>query len=181
MGDLLLRGHPESHRLVDGETDACIEGFPRSANTFAYRAFQEANPDAQVAHHLHTPIQVVRAADLAVPCAVVIRDPLDAITSYLVFAGGVKTPRAAIRRYVNFYARIAPVSDAFVLLRFADVLSDPSAVARALNARFGTSFAISTSDRRMRVGAYARQSPSASANAGAKRTPPRSRTPIGIA
>lgn len=49
-------------RMVDADTEICIEGFPRSVNTSALHAFQLWNPASRAAHHLHVPMQVVRAA-----------------------------------------------------------------------------------------------------------------------
>ena len=54
--------------MVRRGTEICIEGFPRSGNTFAVYAFELWNPGSQVAHHLHAPGQFVRALRLSVPC-----------------------------------------------------------------------------------------------------------------
>lgn len=144
LGEALLTTLPEHDRLVDSRTDACIDGFPRSANTIAYHAFARANPGTRVAHHLHTPIQVVRAADLGVPCAVTIRPPLEAISSLLVFWRSIDPSRvtvgSAFRRYVDFYMRISDVRDRIVVCRFESVIDDPSIVGRSLNRKFGTDF-----------------------------------------
>jgi hypothetical protein len=147
LGDRLLDSLPEADRVVDRECDACIEGFPRSANTLAVRGFLRANPDARIAHHLHIPAQVARACDLGVPCAVTIREPAEAISSYLVMisspefaAGRQDGPEQAVVRYLDFYRRIAPLRRQIALCRFEDVVEDPSVIARALNRRYRTRF-----------------------------------------
>jgi hypothetical protein len=49
--------------LVDRRTQIVIEGFPRSGNTFAVVALQQAQRESvRVARHLHMPEQVIRAA-----------------------------------------------------------------------------------------------------------------------
>jgi len=42
---------------VDASTDLVIEGFPRSANTFAVAAFESHDVDINMAHHLQFAIQ----------------------------------------------------------------------------------------------------------------------------
>ena len=155
VGGALLRGFPSSERMVGPDSDVCIEGFPRSANTFAYYAFRAANPDARIAHHLHTPVQVARAVDLGVPCAVTIRQPLDAISSFLIFDQGKARAGEAIRRYVGFYRRLVALRGRIALCRFEEILDDPSVVARNLNLTFGTEFRAEPLDAAERAGLVA--------------------------
>jgi hypothetical protein len=127
-------------QMVGPDTEVCIEGYPRSANTFAFHGFKLRNPDLRIAHHLHAPMQVVRAVDLGVPCAALIRPPLDAISSLLIFRGGRLSPGLAIRAYEDFYARVADVRERVALCHFDDVRADPAFVARELNGVFRTAF-----------------------------------------
>ena len=65
----LLRFAPAtpSEQLVLTETDVCIEGFPRSGNTFAARYFRQFTQGARVAHHIHLPAQLLLAVEYRVP------------------------------------------------------------------------------------------------------------------
>ena len=55
-------------RVVTPDTQLVIEGFPRSANTFARVAFNAAQSGrVRIAHGLHVPAQVVRAAQCVYP------------------------------------------------------------------------------------------------------------------
>ena len=61
---------------VDRRTQIVIEGFPRSGNTFAVVAFQQAQRESvRVAHHLHMPAQVIRAAHLGIPILLLVGSP----------------------------------------------------------------------------------------------------------
>src|SRR5215211_6607259 len=75
-------------RIVTPDTQLVIEGFPRSGNSFARRAFVMAQSDTQIkhhiAHHLHVPAQVVRAARWQIPTLVLIRRPKDAVLSLVL-------------------------------------------------------------------------------------------------
>ena len=62
----LLRTRKDLTRAVTPDKQVVIEGFPRSGNSFARRAFIMAQDETfdvtSIAHHLHVPAQVVRAA-----------------------------------------------------------------------------------------------------------------------
>ena len=128
-------------RVVRRGTAVCIEGFPRSANSYAFLAFRRWNPGVRVGHHLHSPVQVKRAVSLGVPCAVLIRPPLDVVASVLVMDRGRISDTAAYRSYLQFYTRALPFRERVVVAPFAEVTRDPAAMVERINASFGTSFA----------------------------------------
>ncbi len=126
--------------MICRNSEIVIEGFPRSANTFSVIAFQQCQSrDVRVAHHLHVPAQVIRATQWSIPTVVLVRNPLDAITSLLVRYPYVE-PRRVLQEYVRFYRRIFPLRDHFVVAEFGEVVSDYGAVIRRVNQRFATSF-----------------------------------------
>ena len=128
--------------LVDRSTDLVVEGFPRSGNTFAVFAFREAQGrEVRVAHHMHAPAQIMRAASLGIPALVLLRDPVDAALSLML-----RDPRysaeGALRYYVSFYEAVAGYRDHFVLGTFEEVTQDYGPVIERLNRRFGTDFGV---------------------------------------
>ena len=124
---------------VGRSTDLVIEGFPRSANTYAVAAFRCANgPDVVVADHLHAASSVKRAARRGVPVIVLIRDPLDACAS-LIQRQQV-TPATALTAYVRFHTTIDRYLDQVVVSDFDTTTQAFGAVITTVNARFGTSF-----------------------------------------
>ena len=131
---------PEWTAPVDRSTDAVIEGFPRSANTFAATAFELAQRrPVRVARHRHVPAQVIAGTRWRIPTMVLVRDPEEAIISLVVWAPGT-TLEQGLKDYVRFYRRIYPHRDGFVVARFEDVTTDFGKVIRRLNERFGTTF-----------------------------------------
>ena len=122
------------------DTDAVIEGFPRSANTFAVIAFQLAQSESiRVAHHLHVPSQVIAAAKWGIPTMVLVRDPEQAILSLVQLQPHI-TLQQGLKDYVRFYRRILPYREHFIVAPFEEVSTDFGALIRRLNAHFGTSF-----------------------------------------
>lgn len=135
--DLAARG-------VTLDTQLVIEGFPRSGNSFARRAFIMAQNDPQIknhiAHHLHVPAQVVRAARWQIPTLVLIRRPRDAVLS-LVIRDPISVDQA-LRYYLSFYETVEKYRDAYVLGLFEEVTEDFGQVIRRINDKFGTTFSL---------------------------------------
>ena len=125
--------------VVSPATQLVIEGFPRSANTFAVVAFRQAQKqDVRIAHHLHVPAQVIRAVRWRIPTLVLIREPRDAVLSL-----AIRDPISvdlALKHYISFYGTVARHRDGYVLGLFEEVTGDYGKVIERLNARFGTSF-----------------------------------------
>jgi hypothetical protein len=125
--------------VVRPDTELVIEGFARSANTYALAAFRCANgPDTVVADHLHAASSIVRAAHHGIPAIVLIRDPLDACAS-LIQRQRVH-PRTALEAYLRFHTTVLPWLDHAVVSDFPTTIGSFGIVVEALNARFATSY-----------------------------------------
>jgi hypothetical protein len=130
-----------AHRIVGPDTEVMIEGFPRSANTFAVTAFQLAQQrDVRIAHHVHEAVHVRAAAERGVPVLLLVRRPEDAVVSALLRKPQLSMTVTA-RVYRQFHADLLALSPGFVVADFDQVTTDFGAVIRRLNARYGTGFA----------------------------------------
>ena len=140
----LLRTRKDLTRAVTPDKQVVIEGFPRSGNSFARRAFimaQGENFDvARIAHHLHVPAQVIRAARWRIPTLVLLRRPKDAVLS-LVIRDPISVDQA-LRYYISFYESAEKYRDAYVLGLFEEVTEDFGRVIGRLNDKFGTTFSL---------------------------------------
>jgi hypothetical protein len=140
----LLRTRADFKRAVTPDKKLVIEGFPRSGNSFARRAFIMAQNDPQIkhyiAHHLHVPAQVVRAARWQIPTLVLIRRPRDAVLS-LTIRDPISVDQA-LRYYVSFYETVEKYRDAYVLGLFEEVTEDFGQVIKRVNDKFGTTFSL---------------------------------------
>lgn len=128
-----------AENIVGNNTQLVIEAYPRSASTYAATAFRISNEGVRYASHLHSPINVELGIRNQIPVLVLLRDPLDAVTSHLQFSNGL-SPRLALRSYIMFYERIVPVADQVVLATFETVVSDFGQVILAVNGKFHTTF-----------------------------------------
>jgi hypothetical protein len=140
----LLRPRQDRSRAATPDKLVVIEGFPRSGNSFARRAFIMAQDETfdvtRIAHHLHVPAQVIRAARWRIPTLVLMRNPKDAVLS-LVIRDPISVDQA-LRYYVSFYETAEKYRDAYVLGLFEEVTGDFGQVIRRMNEKFGTTFSL---------------------------------------
>jgi hypothetical protein len=130
-----------SPEVISSATEFVIDGYTRSASTFAVYALQLAQPvPVRLAHHLHAPAQLVAAARAGVPALAVIREPQGAILSQLIREPDVALTDALVA-YARFYERLFGCRESFVVADFEQITKDFGAVTRRVNERFGTAFA----------------------------------------
>jgi len=127
------------------DTEIVIEGFNRSANTFAVAAFKLAQPrPVRIAYRLHAPAQVIAAAKMNIPTLVLIRNPEDAILSFVIHQShSIRTNvtmKQALKAYISFYESIILHRHHFVLATFDAVVADFGKIIRKVNNKFGTGF-----------------------------------------
>jgi hypothetical protein len=152
---IVLRATPQgTSRRITARTQLVIEGFPRSGNTFAFFALKHAErlavagaapagrarTEAEVSSHVHTVSQVRAATRRQVPTLVVVRRPVDVITSLLIAAPHVRFT-SALEEYIRHHRRLLALRDHFVVGTFDQVTTDFGAVTARVNERFGTAFA----------------------------------------
>ena len=129
-----------SPEVISEHTELVIDGYTRSASTFAVYAFQLAQPrPVRLAHHLHAPAQLIEAVHQGVPALLLIREPRGAVLSQLIREPGVAM-RDALIAYCRFHTCLLRYRDGLVVGDFDEVTHDFGAVVRRLNARFQTSF-----------------------------------------
>ncbi len=126
--------------VLTPDTEIVIEGYPRSGNSFAVAAFEQAQRrPVRIAHHTHTPAHVIAAIRAGIPALVLVRDPGEACVEFVMMKEFLSL-RQALRGYVRFYEPLRRYRDGFVVGAFPDVVSDFGAVMARVNARFGTAF-----------------------------------------
>ena len=128
--------------VIRRDTEVVIEGFPRSANSFAVAAFRLAQPHpVRMAHHSHAAATVLAAARWNIPTLVLFRDPDEAVTSMLMRSAHNLHVRDGFRYYSAFYQRILSLRSSYVLASFDTATRRLGTAIRKLNERFGTDFA----------------------------------------
>jgi hypothetical protein len=146
------RGHWSQKWVVSRDTEIVIEGFPRSANSFARAAFHSCQPNVRYATHVHSSAQVVQACRWKIPTLVLLRDPQGAVCGDVAFGCELsgRDPNTvlaseindSLRRYIAFYRRVEPFHERFMVGHFPEVTKDFGAVMREFNEYFGTEFVV---------------------------------------
>ncbi len=111
--------------LVEHDTDLVIEGFPRSANSFFEAAvrMRHQNP-LKLSHHTHARSNIDRAIQLSVPCVVLLRNPIDAVISYMEESEKLSSPNVLLREYIIFYQNISQYKEKVKLITFETATKD---------------------------------------------------------
>jgi hypothetical protein len=131
-----------NRRCVNKDTDLVIEGYPRSANTFAVTAFRHTQCfDFKIAHHLHVPAQIIRGVKYKIPTLVLIRYPTNAIASFKVFMPDISLSWA-IKYYISFYESIKPYKDKFISIDFNRIINQFDEAIKNINYKFKTNFSM---------------------------------------
>lgn len=134
-----LRGSNLRRLRIGQNTDVVIDGFPRSANTYAVVGFNAAQRlPVTISHHTHAPATLISAARKSIPTLLLIREPRGASLSYSIY--NATSVEEALREWVWFYSCCRRIVDKVAIGYFDEIVSDVNSVARLLNAKFGTSF-----------------------------------------
>jgi hypothetical protein len=127
---------------VRPQTRLVLDGFPRSANSYAHVAFLKANGmDFPLASHRHSHQLILSGVRRGLPTIVLIREPGPAIASALQHAPGTPA-KAGLDMYRAFYSHVLPVVDDVLVATFEEATDDFGEVIRRCNAKFGTDFEV---------------------------------------
>jgi hypothetical protein len=141
---VLLDNYAE-HLVCSKKTDLCIEGFPRSANTFCVDFLMTQgkgnNKRLFLAHHTHSALNVELAILLKKPCVVLIREPVAALTSFAIYSE--KEIITIAQNYVHFYRSISKWKN-ILIVDFELAINDFNFVIAQINSNFGMSIPLST-------------------------------------
>lgn len=120
---------------VSNSTKLVIEGYPRSANTFALAKISTLNPALQLAHHVHGAGQLIKAINYGTPALVLIRYPVDAVASLIIRERHVSVDYA-LKNYNYFYRFVIKKYTHFYIADFLDVINDFDVIVEGLMAKY---------------------------------------------
>jgi hypothetical protein len=125
--------------LVNDNTDICVDGFPRSANSYTTYFVKVANKKLNVAHHTHSPINIKLALKKDVPMLILIRKPLPAISSLILKMETDKNLHFtlfieyAFIRYKTYYNYVIKNHSNIIILNFEEFTKKPSLILKELD------------------------------------------------
>jgi hypothetical protein len=127
-------------RLIREDTEVVIEGFGRSASSYAVVCLELAQDrPVRSAHHTHASAQVVKATRLGLPTIVIVKKPDDVAVSHMVRHPGLSA-RTILDAWIRFHRGVAAVAADVIVISVEELDRDYGGVIERLNARFGTTF-----------------------------------------
>lgn len=122
---------------IHDDTALVLDGFPRSANSWLEACFRTAlGEDFPIAQHSHAAPQIREGVRRGLPVIVLVRPPLDAVSSLLIRDGDIFSPRLALDEYAAFSAAVLPVARKTLVVPFKAAIGPFPPVMRALSEKF---------------------------------------------
>jgi hypothetical protein len=134
----------EGRFVCNEATDLVLEGFPRSGNTFSvdFISHLNKNRNLSIAHHTHNNANLLLGIAMGVPTVALIRQPIDAISSYMIYSG--KSVELAAKDYYNFYEELLAHKTGIIFVKFDDVVQNMNLVINQINSKYGLELQLST-------------------------------------
>ena len=125
---------------IKKDTEFVIEGYFRSGNTFAVRAFSVAQQrPIKLANHTHAIATALVAVNRNIPTLMLLRRPADTVIS-----ATMKHPHTTLRQhlrwYIRYYEKVYELQDYLHIALFDEVIQNFGNVIKNLNKRFNTQF-----------------------------------------
>ncbi len=127
-------------KYANKNTDLTIDGFQRSANTFAYVGFSILNNHTRVAHHAHTSSQIIYSVNNDIPVLLLIRNPIDSIVSFYIFLNGEVPFKVIINSWKHFYLPLIKFKDKIFVSDFNDTINDFEDTIKKINSFYNLNF-----------------------------------------
>lgn len=103
--------------------DLLVDGYPRTANSYAYNFLTRFHGDVRCVHHTHASATLKMARRFGTPSVVLVRDPLDAVTSNLIRSQGSLAYLEG--HYRQYYDYVREHADELRVVPFETVTQDP--------------------------------------------------------
>jgi hypothetical protein len=129
---LRLSRKPGDLRMPRADDVLHLAAFPRTANTLALYLLHAAAPgqERRVSSHVHVPAAIRVALRLGVPTVVLIRDPLEALTSLLVMRraaeGDQRAADSLLSYYNTYYQYVEAKREQLEVVDFQTVVDQPA-------------------------------------------------------
>lgn len=131
--------HPKK-KAICKDTELVIDGFPGSANSFAFKSFNRSQTrPVKVGHHSHAPAQIIKAIKQGIPVLLTVRPPAGAVVS-LTSRWSYISVTQALHIYIGFYTKLKPYASDCVISTFEQTTQHLDQIVQNVNSKFGTHF-----------------------------------------
>ncbi|MCI5055557.1 MAG: hypothetical protein MRY83_05570 [Flavobacteriales bacterium] len=134
---------------VSTKTKIVIDGFPRSANTYAHQAFLESQGDGiqqgEIAHHIHKSYQIIEGVKRNIPVILLIRNPKDAVLSLVIRQPKISI-KTALKSYIVMHKQMLPYISSIIVSDFSQTISEFDKVLENVNDKYSSAFKVFEND-----------------------------------
>ncbi len=134
----------KNRHFFNDNTKLFITGFPRSGNTYAANLINHVFEDLNYVHHFHSVGPIKIALNRKVPTFVLVRDPMNAITSYYLkllsydrkeFNGNVdqKLLESVAEFYVFYHQGVSNLKNKVEIISFQKLIQEPQDMLKKVN------------------------------------------------
>jgi len=103
--------------------DLVIDGYQRSGNSFAFNLVKASYPQLRVVHHTHSIATLKWALLFRIPIIVLLREPLEAISSSVIQSG--KSVGYLVKEYIYYYRYVKIFKAKLTLVSFPTLTNTP--------------------------------------------------------
>ena len=129
-----------SETFVHEQTELVIDGFQGSANGFAVAGFkQHQSQKVRLAHHMHSPAEIIKAIEQQTPVILLIREPIGAVIS-LTSRWSYISVSQGLESYIKFYQKLSDYQDGYVVSTFEQTIQHLDKIVDRVNYKFNTNF-----------------------------------------
>ncbi|PSG98095.1 hypothetical protein BRD56_02235 [Thermoplasmatales archaeon SW_10_69_26] len=115
--------------------DLVLDGYPRSANSYMFNFAARFLDGHRIVHHSHASATLKMARRFGVPTFVLVRDPMDAVTSNVIRSGGNLPYHEA--HYAQYHRYVDDHREAFTVVPFQTAIEDPTRVLAEIETSLG--------------------------------------------
>ena len=131
----MLRGKGDVFRF---DFDLMVEGYPRSANTYMANLLRVTQPRFRVKNRAHIPCHAIAAAEAGIPVLMLLRAPLDCVSSYAILKEEPATIH--LRYYLAYHEVLRTKTKGMLLVDFDTAINSSLGVLSAFDETFGLGF-----------------------------------------
>lgn len=132
----LLNTGNSGKSIISRQSDICIDGPYRCANHYMLEALSKFYPTCNIAHHYHSPSSLKLAVRFNIPSILVIREPIDQISSAKVFLPNISIDQH-IYESLHFLGSLVSLHNDIIVSDFSRTTQNIKSIANEIQNNFG--------------------------------------------
>lgn len=125
----------DNKSIISRQSDLCIDGPMRCANHYMLEIISKYYSTLSIAHHYHSPGSIKLGIRFNIPSILVIRDPIDQISSCKVFIPNIGIDQL-IFEYLHFLLSLSSYHKKIIVSDFSRTINNSISIVNEIQGRF---------------------------------------------